>query len=87
MIFPKVPSEKVSICREKKHRYGDSNPGFRTENPIREADLERLGHVSAHLGRWSSVEFAGVGDKVRDKVSIFAGCGPEPPARPMGMSR
>ena len=53
-----------------KHRYRDSNPGFRTENPIREASFRRFGRVWAHLGQWSAVEFTGVGDQFRDQVLL-----------------
>jgi hypothetical protein len=66
---PKKSARKWPICRHfLRHRYRDSNPGFRTENPIREASLGRFGDVWAHLGQWSAVEFAGVGDIFRDTV-------------------
>jgi hypothetical protein len=56
---PKPISRKPPICRDKRHRYRDSDPGFRTENPIREASLGRFGHVrpvSSSGVRWSSLE-------------------------------
>jgi hypothetical protein len=49
-----------------RHRYRDSNPGFRTENPIMEANSEWFRRISAELVRWSAVEFAGIGDQFRD---------------------
>src|SRR6266571_4283424 len=65
-----TPNLKPADCSKKRHRYRDSNPGFRTENPVREASFGRFGHVSARFGRWSSVEFAGVGDQFRDQFLL-----------------
>ena len=38
---------KHAVCRHLRHRYRDSNPGFRTENPVREAIFGRFGAVLA----------------------------------------
>jgi hypothetical protein len=52
-----------AICR---HRYRDSNPGFRTENPPWEVNLGRFRPDKGNLVQSSAVEFGGVGDIIGD---------------------
>lgn len=46
---PKRDRQKWLFCRNLvRHRYRDSNLGFRTENPVMEASSAHFGHVWAH---------------------------------------
>ena len=68
-----LPFDIQSRPKSRRHRYRDSNPGFRTENPIREGSFGRFGRVSGGLVRWSAVELAGVGDNFGTKFPRYAG--------------
>src|SRR5919201_1483942 len=61
LISGKTCPDNVRFAGTLRHRYRDSNPGFRTENPIREGSLGRFGGIWASLDRWSAVELVGVG--------------------------
>jgi hypothetical protein len=56
-----------------RHRYRDSNPGFRTENSVKTVWLGQIRSGTVEYGQIRSGSLRGVGDKVRDNVPR---CGP-----------
>jgi hypothetical protein len=64
-------SENMPIYRDLRHRYGDSNPGFRTENPPWEVNLGRFRPDKGDLVQSGAVEIGGVGDIFRDTKFAF----------------